>query len=296
MIPPQVAIIIPTYNHAAFLRKALDSLIAQDFAPWEAIIVNNLSQDNTVEVVASYQDTRIRLVDFANHGIIATSRNRGVAISSAPYIAFLDSDDAWYPTKLSRCVAFLEQGYDLVCHGEHWLGPGDKRRTVVYGPARRASYGSLLLEGNCLSTSAVVIRRDVFSAVGGFSEEAAFVTAEDYELWLKIAAVGARIGFIQDILGYYLIHEGNQSRAALRNMEAVMNVLNHHLARGARRAYPSSAISRRRALVYYDGARGLQRSGRFIEAWPYFMKAAATCPWIARLYAAMALNALHVSR
>lgn len=296
MTSPHVAIVIPTYNHAAFLQKALDSLIAQDFAQWEAIIVNNLSQDNTADVVASYQDARIKMVDFANHGIIAASRNHGVAISSAPYIAFLDSDDAWYPTKLSRCVAFLEQGYDLVCHGEHWLGPGNKRRTVMYGPAHRASYSSLLLDGNCISTSAVVVRREILSAVGGFSEEPSFVTAEDYELWLKIAAAGARIGFIDDTLGYYLIHESNQSRAALRNMEAVMNVLNHHLTKGSRQTYPASAVSRRRALVYYEGARGLQRSGHFSEAWRYFIKAAITYPCIARLYAAMALNALHISR
>lgn len=296
MTQAQIAIIIPTYNHAAFLQKALDSLLAQDFVNWEAIVVNNFSQDNTTEVVASYHDPRIRIVDFANHGIIAASRNHGVAISKAPLLAFLDSDDAWYPSKLSKCIAFLEKGHDLVCHGEYWIGPGDRQRTVIYGPARRATYPSLLLEGNCLSTSAVVMRREIFSAAGGFCENPAFVTAEDYELWLKIAAMGGRIGFIEEVLGYYLIHEGNQSRAALRNMEAVMHVLNHHLAQASQGAYPACAIRRRQALVYYDGARGLQRSGRFMDAWRYFIKAAYTWPWIARLYAAMALNALHIAR
>lgn len=289
MTAPVVSVVIPTYNHGRFLRAALTSVCAQTLVDWEAVVVNNFSQDDTVEIVNSFSDERISRVDFANHGVIAASRNHGVRHTCAPYIAFLDSDDAWSPSKLAACVAYLERGYDLVCHAETWVGPGDRRRTVTYGPEARASYDKLLFEGNCISTSAVVVRRELFERVGGFSELTEFVTAEDYELWLRLAGQGAKIGFLDEVLGVYLIHEGNQSRLALRNMEAVLAVVDHHLASAGG---GSAKARRRKALVYYGGARGLQDNSDYGQAWSYFWKAVRIYPWVPKFYAAMALNLL----
>jgi glycosyltransferase involved in cell wall biosynthesis len=289
---PLVSVVIPTYNHAQFLRNALDSVIGQTFTRWEAIVVNNFSQDDTISVIESYDDPRIRYLNFANQGVIAASRNHGISKTSAPYIAFLDSDDIWYPQKLEKCMLRLEQGFDMVCHAETWVGPGDRRRDVAYGPESRATYSQLLYEGNCISTSAVVVKREFVERVGGFSEQPSFITAEDYELWLKLARDGAKIGFVTDILGEYLIHDGNQSRAALRNMEAVMAVVRHHLAEQARRGKSNWWRARKcLALVYYGGARGLQDSGQFGAAWRYFFKAVAQYPLVPKFYAAMLLNA-----
>ena len=288
---PSVSIIIPTYNHARFLRTALDSICAQTFGEWEAIVVNNFSEDDTVAVVESCDDSRIRLVNFANYGIIAAARNHGLSLTQAPFVAFLDSDDFWYPEKLQRCMDKLAKGYDLVCHAEIWVGPGECRRTVNYGPEARATYESLLLEGNCISTSAVVVRREWLQRTGAFSVQPEFVTAEDYELWLKLARDGARVGFVDEVLGEYLIHEGNQSRAALRNMQAVMAVFEHH--RGALEGRASTRqLRRREAVILYGGARGLQDSGQYQQAWPHFFKAVLRYPWVSRFYAAMLFNAL----
>lgn len=288
---PSVSVIIPTFNHEKFLACALDSVVGQTFSAWEAVVINNFSQDNTVELVDAYQDSRIRIVNFANHGVIATSRNLGIALTQAPYIAFLDSDDNWYPEKLQRCMDKLADGYDLVCHAEIWTGPGERRRTMQYGPEARATYESLLLEGNCISTSAVVVRREWLERVGGFSIQPEFVTAEDYELWLKLARDGAKIGFIDEVLGEYLIHEGNQSRSALRNMQAVMSVFEHHRS-ALESCMPAGRLRRREAVILYGGARGLQDSGQYRQAWPHFLKAVSRYPWVLRFYAAMLLNAL----
>jgi len=291
VINPSLSIVIPTYNHAHFLRTALDSIRAQTFDDWDAIVVNNFSDDDTVAVVESYDDPRIRLVNFANHGIIAAARNHGLSLTQAPFVAFLDSDDFWYPEKLQRCMDKLAQGYDLVCHAEVWVGPSERRRTVRYGPEARATYESLLLDGNCISTSAVVVRREWLNRAGGFSVQPEFVTAEDYELWLKLARDGAKIGFVEEVLGEYLIHEGNQSRAALRNMQAVMSVFEYH--RAAMKERVSAARFRHReAVILYSGARGLQDSGQCRQAWSYFFKAVLRYPWVPRFYAAMLLNAL----
>lgn len=288
---PILSIVIPTYNHAHFLRAALDSILAQTFDDWEAIVVNNYSEDDTVAVVQSYDDARIRLVNFANNGIIATARNHGLSLTKAPWVAFLDSDDFWYPQKLQICMEKLAQGYDMVCHAEIWVGPRDRRRVVRYGPEARASYERLLLDGNCISTSAVVVRREWLDRTGGFSTQPEFVTAEDYELWLKLARDGAKIGFVDEVLGEYLIHEGNQSRAALRNMQAVMSVFEQH--RESMNGRVSAArLRRREAVILYSGARGLQSAGQYRQAWPHFFKAVLRYPWVPRFYVAMLLNAL----
>jgi teichuronic acid biosynthesis glycosyltransferase TuaG len=290
VLNPRLSIVIPTYNHAHFLRTAIDSIRAQTFGDWEAVVVNNFSEDDTAAVVKSYDDPRIRLINFANHGIIAAARNHGLSLTKAPFVAFLDSDDFWYPEKLQRCMDKLALGYDLVCHAEVWVGPGERRRTVQYGPESRATYESLLLDGNCLSTSAVVVRRDWLERSGGFSVQPEFVTAEDYELWLKLARDGARIGFVDEVLGEYLIHEGNHSRTALRNMQAVMAVFDHHRA-ALQGSTTAGRLRRREAVILYSGARGLQDSGQYRQAWPHFFKAVLHYPWVPRFYAAMLLNA-----
>ncbi|HBI22224.1 MAG TPA: glycosyl transferase [Legionella sp.] len=291
MFNPRVSIVIPTYNHAQFLRKALDSIVAQTMPDWEAIVVNNFSEDDTISLVESYADSRIRLINFANHGVIAAARNHGLIHSRAQIVAFLDSDDFWYPQKLELCMEKLADDYDLVCHAEIWAGPGKQRRTVLYGPETRATYESLLLEGNCLSTSAVVVRKECLDQVGMFSVEKEFVTAEDYELWLRIAASGARIGFVPAVLGEYLIHQSNQSRAGLRNMHAAMAVFLAHAEKG-QNLFPLPKLKRREAIIYYSGGRSLQDSGLYTEAWTYFWKAVRTYPCAPKFYVAMILNAL----
>lgn len=289
---PAVSVIIPTYNHAQFLGPALQSLRDQTCADWEAIVVNNFSQDNTVEIVAAFNDPRIRLENFLNHGIIAASRNHGLRLARANLVAFLDSDDLWYAHKLERCVARIDDGYDMVCHGERWLGNGQDRK-VYYGPESRASYDGLLFEGNCISTSAVVVKRANVEAVGGFCEDAELVTAEDYELWLRLARAGTRICFVNEILGEYRLHPGNQSGAVLRNMEAVDRVVQRHLADCTPLPlYGRLRARRRQATVYYSGARGLQCAGQHAGAWRWFFKALRHWPFSAKFYAAMVLNAL----
>jgi glycosyltransferase involved in cell wall biosynthesis len=257
------------------------------------LVIDNHSQDNTDEVVGRFGDPRIRLLKIHNHGVIASSRNLGMNEARGEWIAFLDSDDFWYPAKLEHCLKRLNQGYDLVCHGERWFG--DKRdRQVFYGPESRASYQSLLYEGNCISTSAVVVSRIHVESVGGFREDADIITAEDYDLWLRLVHQGTRIGFVPEILGEYSIHEGNQSRAVVRNMLAVMQVVKWHLSQDVDPEIGLRMRARRRkAIVYYGGARGLQDTDQYREAWPYFFRAMLTWPFVPKFYAAMLFNALH---
>ena len=111
-----VSIVIPTYNQSEFLRQAIDCIINQTYGSWEAIVVNNFSTDETISVVEGFNDPRVSLINFSNDGVIARSRNLAISRARGEFVAFLDSDDLWEPTKLERSVERLKSGADLVCH------------------------------------------------------------------------------------------------------------------------------------------------------------------------------------
>ncbi len=292
---PLVSVVIPTYNHARFLTEALEAVKAQTLTSWEAIIVDNYSEDGTALVIESMRDLRISHVLINNQGVISASRNLGISLAKGRYIAFLDSDDVWRPEKLEQCVTRLESGYDVVCHGERWVSD-NKIRHVVYGPDRNACYDRLLFEGNCLSTSAVVMRRSLVEKAGVFAVNEEFITAEDYEYWLRLSRAGASISFLPEILGDYRIHSENQMRAVLRNMQAVKAVVEHHVAQIPKQSLMTTIRLRRRlGSVYYSGARGLQDRGQCSEAWPWFRKTLSMWPFSAKYYLATLLNSFGCS-
>lgn len=292
---PLITVVIPTYNHAHFLREALQSVRAQSFSEWEVVVVNNYSEDDTVAVVESFTDPRIRLENFRNNGVIAASRNRGIALARGRYVAFLDSDDLWYPDKLLRCVSHLEQGADLVCHGLRCIGMrvGD----MYCGPQQRATFDALLDEGNCITPSATVVRKDILESVGAFSEDPAIVTSEDYHLWLKLAKVGTRMWFIKELLGEYRVHSGSQSLSVLRHLKSVLSVVEEFLPESSSHGLMVRIRFRRRvALAYYSAGRAMQENRQFAKAWLLLFSSLTYWPFYSKTYAVLFLNVLGLVR
>lgn len=257
---PRVSIVIPTYNQADFLKECLDSVRAQTVADWECIVVNNVSADHTRDVVLAYGDPRIQLIDFANHGVIAASRNVGIRAARAEWVAFFDSDDLWAPNKLELCLAAATGDVDLVSHPEHYLKDGALVDCTVPAPPERYTAERLLLEGNCLSPSGVLVRRTLLDKVGGYCEDAEIITAEDADLWVRLAAAGARTVCIREAVGYYRLHGQQNFRAVERHMNASLAVLDRHLP-----DLPNGGGwrgCRARARIIYGAARTEQKMGR----------------------------------
>lgn len=226
---PLVSVVIPTYNHARFLGRALQSVLDQTYPSWEALVVDNHSDDNTDEIVNAPRDPRIRLLKIHNHGVIAASRNLGIQEARGDWIAFLDSDDCWYPTKLERLMGVAVSGaYDVVSNDELMVDVrSGMKKTLRYGPYEEDFYRTLLVEGNRLSTSATVVRGDFLARHGlAFDESQSYVTVEDYDLWLNLARKGARFAFIHEVLGEFVLHGANSSAQLsrhLRNGEALLH-------------------------------------------------------------------------
>ena len=223
-----VSVVIPTYNHAHFLGESLQSVINQTYINWEVLVIDNNSKDNTDEVVNSFYDKRIKLFKINNKGVIAKSRNLGIQHARGNWIAFLDSDDWWYPKKLEMSVQVLKNGAQLVCHAEDWIKNDNIIRTVKYGPKNKATYKHLLYGKNCISTSAVTVAKDCLLKVDSFIEAPQAIGVEDYHLWLKLARADYIPEFIDNVLGCYRVYDLSESSDLFRQMNSESWVLKDH--------------------------------------------------------------------
>lgn len=282
---PLVSVVIPTYNHARFLREALTSVVEQSLRDWEVIVVNNYSTDDTEEVVLGFDDSRISLVNFKNNGVIAASRNEGIRLARGRYVAFLDSDDLWKKEKLKSCVEKLEEGIDIVCHGAQFQWESGRTRDVTCPAGRRVNYEDLLYRGNCFLTSATMVDRRLLQEVGCFNESEEYITAEDYDLWLRIVRKTDRIAFILKVLGVYRLHGANASGSVARHLRAEIAVLADHFSRetapGLVKRYKQQ---KRFALAYYSGGEKLYEGGDYFQALKYYCRTLRRNPLLLEAY------------
>lgn len=213
--PQLVSIVIPTYNHAHFLGRALQSVLDQTYTNWEAIVIDNHSQDNTDEVVNSFKDPRINLLKIHNNGVIAASRNRGIRAAKGEWIAFLDSDDWWTPDKLQVCFRYINGQVDFVYHDLEIARDHPvlfQRKKLRNRQVKKPVLVDLLLNGNTIANSSVVVRKRLLDQIGGIDENIKMIACEDYNAWLRIAQITDKFSRIPRCLGYYMVHGQGISR------------------------------------------------------------------------------------
>jgi len=271
---PLVSVIVPTYNQADLLKRSLQSLRDQTFPDWDAIVIDNHSDDETKEVVEILHDSRIQYQTIHNNGIIAASRNLGIRHANGEYIAFLDSDDLWYPSKLSECIKILQQDKEIVCHGLWIRKDGILQNKLIPVSSSQNFYETLLYTGNTLiATSAVMMKKQCFDRFGFFSEDPAIVTAEDFELWLRLSKKNIKWGFIPEVLGEYMVHSKNASGNVNRQMLAEEHVVMKYFAENASPQIIERLFYRKRRvmLVLRAGVRVWQ-SGHRCDSMSYFFK------------------------
>ena len=182
----KISVIIPTFNRKHTLQRAIDSVLAQTFKPYEIIIVDDGSKDGTKEwLLQNYPS--VQYIHQPNNGV-SSARNKGIQISQGSWIALLDSDDEWMPEKLEYQSRFLEMNRDSsFCHtNEIWIRNGVR----VNQMKKHKKYGGDIFK-HCLdicriSPSSSIIKKDVFEEVGAFDES--LTVCEDYDLWLRVSA------------------------------------------------------------------------------------------------------------
>lgn len=204
---PAISVIIPAYNSAGYLERTVSSVLAQTCPLHEVLIVDDGSRDDTFEV-ASRMAPPVRALRKPNGGP-ASARNFGAREATGEWLAFLDADDSWLPEKLERQMKLAKPGTGLVhCLYKPSLHPPDE---VTFAD---------LWEENCIATSTVAIRRDVFIEAGGYDEDRNLVGVEDYNLWLKIAARKRPILTLQENLISYTRAAGSLTQQVERFAKA----------------------------------------------------------------------------
>lgn len=239
---PIISIIIPTYNHAKFIKKALQSVINQTFENWEAIVIDNYSTDDTEKILNEYKDTRIKYIKIKNNGIIGKSRNLGIENAKGEWIAFLDSDDWWTLNKLETCFNNIDKKVDLIYHNLevkynkskfNFENKFFKKKEFLKGRQLKKPILNDLLEsgiskGNAIGNSSVIVRKNILRKIGGISENIKLVGSEDYNTWLRIAKITNQFKYLNKNLGYVLIHDNNTSKIdmSISQRQAVIEFMN----------------------------------------------------------------------
>ncbi|MBK9400935.1 MAG: glycosyltransferase [Bacteroidetes bacterium] len=178
------SVVIPTYNRSAFILKSLDSVFQQDYTNFEIIVVNDGSTDNTLEVLSTITDSRLKIVSIHNSER-AAARNRGVEIAKGDYVTFLDSDDKYYSNYLSNANTVLLKKNKPVFYHQAYEVRNTQGKILNYD----TGYGNgikFLLDGNPLSCLGVFIKREE-ALKYPFVEDRGLSGSEDWELWIRLS-------------------------------------------------------------------------------------------------------------
>ncbi len=304
MSDPRFSVVIPTYNQADYLALAIRSVLEQTLQDLEVVVVNNGSTDHTADVLERFgkEDERISSLDTPRNSLIGASRNSGIEASRGRYIAFLDSDDLWHPRKLERVDEVLRNDSNarIVCHDEESIRDGKVVKRLRYGPGGKRGvslYEYLLLETNCMSTSATVVERQLLESVGCFSEHPDFTTGEDYELWVRLSQV-SDVYFLHEVLGQYRLHPSSTIATTSFHWQHTLNVLQKHLPalEASQDAGVAARVRRRYASVWLTAARGYASQGELGHGLRYLFKALRGSPLFWKLYPGLILLLLGWAR
>lgn len=203
-----VSVVIPTYNRSSLIKNTIDSVLNQTYENFELIIVDDASTDNTEEIIRKYEDVRIRFIKLEENSQGTKPRNIGIQQSKGEYIALLDSDDEWLPTKLEKQVEFLQKFNDdrMVCFTDLVL---KEKKKTTYSSNRKLNKDDnileyILLEGNWVQTSTYM-----FSSRMG--KETLFSPSlkkhQDWDFCLRLSKNGAKFVDLPEHLAVYYLDE-----------------------------------------------------------------------------------------
>ena len=261
-----VSVVIPTFNRASVITRALESILLQTRPPDEILVVDDGSTDDTAERVRA-EFPGVRLIEQENHGVSA-ARNAGIRAATGTWIALLDSDDEWLAEKLDRQLRAVATDDTVLCHtDEIWIRRGRR----VNPMKKHRKHGGHIFE-HCLplcviSPSSVLMHRRLFETVGGFDED--LPACEDYDLWLRVTA-RFPVLFIDEPL--IVKHGGHDDQLSRRywgmdrfRISALEKILAAATLSDADRAAAESMLAHKIAIY----ASGAKKRGKLAEARAY---------------------------
>lgn len=272
---PAISIIMPCYNAVQHLSASTGSVLAQTFQDWELIAIDDGSSDETLALLRTHTDPRIRVFTQSNHGVSA-ARNAGLASARGRYVAFLDADDTWDASFLEKILAVFNTQPDAVLAYCGWqnLGLPNGRDKPFIPPVYEGPKKTESLLGGCRwPIHACLTRLSVIQQVGGFDCDLRI--GEDYLLWMEVAQLGSILR-VPEVLAFYHHHGKTQAThdrvgAALDTLLAKQKFLAHHP--GVAQQLGKDKVDTVTWGKLIEQANALYWQGQLESARPLFMKA-----------------------
>ncbi|WP_306145393.1 glycosyltransferase [Roseibium sp. MMSF_3412] len=267
-----VSVVIPCYNRESSVEKAIHSVLSQDYPDFEVIAVDDRSTDATLEVLRSIEDPRLQVIVNEGPKGAAGARNAGAKLAKSSWVAFQDSDDLWYPSKLSKQVEKVKDSdfvavycaMDCFEDGVQILRVPNDITSHLEG-----DLVSSLLSDSFISTQTVMIRRDVFEKIGGMDPE--FRSLDDWEMMIRVSLEGP-IAFLDEVLVEQHMSSNSITRSSENRVNAQIQLLGKHSELWS--AYPKEL-----ARHHYRVSGGLLANKRYREASSHAKEAAKLQPF-----------------
>ena len=252
---PLVSVIIPTFNRAKVVKRAVSSVLEQSFQDFECIVIDDGSVDETKSVLQEFSN-KIRAIKTDNRGA-AAARNIGAAESKGTFIAFLDSDDEWKKEKLAKQISYMQEaGFRISQTDETWVRNGkfvNKPKKYIR-PCGDIFYNCL--EVCAVTPSSVFMEKELFFEYGGFDES--FPVCEDYDLWLRMS-LKERFGLIDEPLIIKYGGENDQLSNSVcldkYRIISLFNMLNKNLELSAEQEKALREVLAKKVKIYSEGAK-----------------------------------------
>jgi glycosyltransferase involved in cell wall biosynthesis/predicted SAM-dependent methyltransferase len=192
---PLVSVIMPSYNHASFIKESIESVLNQSLTDFELCITDDFSTDSSVEIIESFKDSRIKLIKLEKNMGAAFAMNTSLRNSLGKYISIINSDDIFEPFKLEKQVNFLANNPEISAVFTHVQFINENNENIQEQDAKLGNFSQenysrqdwltkLILFGNCLAHPTVMIRSEVFNKIGHYDER--FRQLPDYDMWIRI--------------------------------------------------------------------------------------------------------------
>lgn len=219
---PLVSVIMPVYNGAPFLSRAVRSVLSQTYTKLELLAVDDGSTDESIRLLRQIDDPRLKVLSKKNGGP-GSARNLGIENSEGEFIALIDQDDEWLPMKLHNQLKLVRAGnYDFV-YCDAAMRNASSGCEVICSEVHRPHTGNVikhLFRGNFIVSVTVIFRKSVLRAFGGFSERQEHFGIDDYELWLRLARE-FYFGYVPEVLARRYVHEENYS---VKNVNPILKL------------------------------------------------------------------------
>ena len=226
-LSPYISVIMPVYNAEKYVHQAIESILKQSFIDFELLIFNDCSTDKSKEIILSFNDQRIQLIDSPENTGYVQHLNHGLEMAKGKYIARMDADDISMPDRFQKQVEYLDKHEEVVVCGTFIEFIGSKKGVVDFPITHRDIITHFLLHGNGMAHPSVMMRKSILDT-HNIIYNRSLEPAEDYDLWDRISAFG-QLHNIPEVLLQYRVHDANESVVKKETQDKAVRIIREQI-------------------------------------------------------------------